>query len=116
MQGTIVCGVTDCEEGRGALELAVELSRRLGLRLVLAHVAEGFASINGAEADPDNESVTMKANRRGGEVLLARLAREYGIGESAECRVAVRQQVSPGEIIEVPGLITAEPHTNPRHR
>jgi nucleotide-binding universal stress UspA family protein len=89
VQGTIVCGVTDCEEGRGALELAVELSQRLDLRLVLAHVAEGFASINGTDADPENESVTMKANRRGGEVLLARLAREYGVGDSAECRVAV---------------------------
>lgn len=89
MQGTIVCGVTDCEEGRAAVEMAVELSQRFGLRLVLAHVPEGFASIDGAEADHDNESVTLKANRRGGEVLLARLAREYGIGDSAECRVAV---------------------------
>ena len=49
MQGTFVCGVTDCEEGRAAMELAVELSRRLRLRLVLAHVAEGCASINGAD-------------------------------------------------------------------
>jgi nucleotide-binding universal stress UspA family protein len=89
VRGTIVCGVTDCEEGRAALELGVELSQRLGLRLVLAHVAEGLASINGAEADYDNESVTMKANRRGAEVLVARLAREYGVSDSAECRVAI---------------------------
>jgi hypothetical protein len=38
MRGTMVCSVTDTEEGRRALQLAVELSGRLGLRLVLAHV------------------------------------------------------------------------------
>jgi nucleotide-binding universal stress UspA family protein len=87
VRGTIVCNVTDCDEGHAALELGVELSQRLGLRLVLAHVAEGLAPIDG---DGDhNESVTMKANRRGGELLLAQLAREYGIDDTAECRVAV---------------------------
>jgi nucleotide-binding universal stress UspA family protein len=85
--GTIVCGVTDSDEGHAALELGVELSQRLRLRLVLAHVAEGLAPLDG-EGD-DNESVTMKGNRRGGELLLARLAREYGVGDTAECRVAV---------------------------
>jgi nucleotide-binding universal stress UspA family protein len=43
MRGTIVCGVTDSEEGRGALDVAAELSQRLGLRLVLVHVADGVA-------------------------------------------------------------------------
>ena len=42
MRGTMVCSVTDTEEGRGALQLAVELSGRLGLRLVLAHVSRGI--------------------------------------------------------------------------
>ena len=80
MRGTIVCGVTDSDEGHAALELGVELSQRLGLRLVLAHVAEGFAPLD----DDGDESVTMKANRRGGELLLARVAREYGVARSAE--------------------------------
>jgi nucleotide-binding universal stress UspA family protein len=85
--GTIVCSVTDSDEGHAAVELGVELSRRLGLRLVLAHVAEGLAPIGG---DSDhNESVSMMANRRGGELFLAQLAREYGVDHSAECRVAV---------------------------
>ncbi len=44
MRGTIVCGVTDSDEGRVALVVAAELSERLGLRLVLAHVAEGITS------------------------------------------------------------------------
>lgn len=100
MRGTMVCGVTDSEEGHAALELGVELSQRLGLRLVLAHVAEGLASLDGA--DEDNESVTTKGNRRGGELFLGRLAREYGVGESAECRVAV------GEPALLVGQIAAE--------
>jgi nucleotide-binding universal stress UspA family protein len=87
MRGTIVCSVTDTEEGHAALELGVELSERLGLRLVLAHVAEGFGAV--AHDGDDNESVTMKANRRGGELFLERVAREYGVARSAECRVAV---------------------------
>jgi nucleotide-binding universal stress UspA family protein len=98
--GTIVCGVTDNDEGHAALELGVELSQRLGLRLVLAHVAEGLASLD--DAEEDNESVTMKGNRRGGELFLGRLAREYGVGESAECRVAV------GEPALLVGQIAAE--------
>jgi nucleotide-binding universal stress UspA family protein len=100
VRGTIVCGVTDNDEGHAALELGVELSQRLGLRLVLAHVAEGLASLDGA--DEDNESVTMKGNRRGGELFLGRLAREYGVGESADCRVAV------GEPALLVGQIAAE--------
>ena len=42
MRGTMVCGVSDSNEGRAAVELGVELSERLGLRLVLAHVVQGF--------------------------------------------------------------------------
>lgn len=100
MRGTIVCGVSDSDEGHSALELGVELSRRLGLRLVLAHVAEGLAPLAGE--GEDNESVTMKGDRRGGEVFLARVAREHGVGETAECRVAV------GEPALLVGQIAAE--------
>ena len=42
MRGTMVCSVADTAEGRGALEMAVELSERLKLRLVLAHVSSGI--------------------------------------------------------------------------
>ena len=62
MRGTIVCGVTDSAEGHSALELGAELSKRLGMRLVLAHVAEGLAPLEG-QGD-NNESVTMKGSRR----------------------------------------------------
>jgi nucleotide-binding universal stress UspA family protein len=71
VRGTIVCGVTDRDdEGHAALELGAELSRRLGLRLVLAHVTEDLAPSDG-------------------NAFLARLAREHGVGDTAECRVSV---------------------------
>jgi nucleotide-binding universal stress UspA family protein len=92
MRGTIVCSVSDTEEGLGALEAAVELSERLGLRLVLAHVATGIA-LTGDE-DAAAESVSMQAGRQGATRLLARLAAEYGVGDSAERREAVGDEAA----------------------
>ena len=94
MRGTLLCGMTEADDGRDVLELGVELSERLGLRLVLAHVTEGIPTIAGGgsdgEGDQDkNESVTMKANREGATRRLAQLAHEYGVASSAERRVAV---------------------------
>ena len=84
MRGTLVCGVSDNDDGRAALEMAVELSDRLGLRLVLAHARDGIGATDG---DVDGaESVSMKANREGAARLLARLAAEYGVADSAERR------------------------------
>jgi nucleotide-binding universal stress UspA family protein len=92
MRGTMVCGVTDTEGGRGALQLAVELSERLRLRLVLAHVSRGISLTDaGDEAD---ESVSMAANREGARRLLSRLAAEYGVSESAEKREAVGDEAA----------------------
>jgi nucleotide-binding universal stress UspA family protein len=100
MCGTLVCGVTDSEDAVGTVELAVELTQRLDMRLVLAHVAEGFAPIgDGPEVE---ESVTMKGNRVGAERLLGQLAEEHGVAESAQRRVAVG---SPATLL---GQIAAE--------
>src|SRR5438445_232438 len=99
MQGTMVCGVSDSNEGRAALELAVALSERLGLRLVLAHVADGIPSTGDGDG---GESVSMKADRQGGARLLARLAAKYGVVDSAERREAV------GEPAALLGQIAAE--------
>ena len=87
MPGTIVCGVMDSEAGRGALAVAADLSERLGLRLVLAHVADGITplEVNGA----GSESVTTRAGREGAARLVARLAAEHGVARSAEQRSAV---------------------------
>ena len=88
MRGTMVCSVSDTEEGRSALELAAGLSKRLGLRLVLAHVASGI-TLN----DDDSESVSMKASREGATRLLDRLAAEYGVS-AAERRHAVGDEAA----------------------
>jgi nucleotide-binding universal stress UspA family protein len=98
MRGTIVCGINDTEEGRRALEVAADVSGRLGLRLVLAHVVEGIATRDGGGA----ESVTMKGSREGGARLVARLVAEHGLAEWAEQRSAV------GDPATLLGQIAAE--------
>jgi nucleotide-binding universal stress UspA family protein len=89
MRRTLVCGLTDREDAVGTVELAVELTERLGMRLVLAHVAEGFAPI--ADGVDVEESATMQANRVGAERLLGQLAAEHGVAETAQRRTAVGQ-------------------------
>jgi nucleotide-binding universal stress UspA family protein len=86
MRGTILCWVTDSDEGRGALVVAAELSERLGLRLVLAHVAEGIAPLD--VNSEESESVTTGTDRQGAARLVARLAAEYGVAGSVEQRSA----------------------------
>ena len=100
MRGTILCGVTETEEGRQALATAAELTERLGLRLVLAHVAEGIGQFDGQVEG--GESLTMKGDREGASRLLTRLAAEYGVADSAEHRVAV------GDAPSLLGQIAAE--------
>ena len=100
MRGTILCGVNDSEAGRGALDLAAELGDRLGLRLVVAHVADGIPPVSG-DGHRD-ESVTTRANREGAARLVARLAAEHGVAGSAEQRSAV------GDPAALLGQIAAE--------
>ena len=100
MRGTLVCGVNDIDEGRAALEMAVELSERLGLRLVLACVIDGIGPV---ASDSDGaESVMMKANREGAARLLAHLAAEYGVADSVERRSGT------GDVAALIGQIAAE--------
>ena len=87
MRGTILCGVDDSGAARSALELAAELSDRVGLRLVVAHVADGIAPVGG-DGNGD-ESVTTRANREGAARLVARLSAEHGVTGGAEQRSAV---------------------------
>jgi len=100
MRGTMICGVADSDEGRTAVELGIELSRRLGLRLVLAHVAQGFYPHDAAQ--DGRESVAMKGDRIEAERLLLTLAEEYGIAETAERRSSV------GDRAALLGQIAAE--------
>jgi nucleotide-binding universal stress UspA family protein len=99
MRGTIVCGVTDSEAGRGALAAAAELSGRLGLRLVLVHVADGIAPL---DVNGDSESVGTRADREGAARLVARLAAEHGVAGSADQRSAI------GDPAALLGQIAAE--------
>lgn len=78
--GTIVCGVTDTPEGRGAAALARALGARLGLRLVLVHVVDGLPR-------ESNESLTARQRRAGAERTLETIAR--GLGDGAERRIAL---------------------------
>jgi nucleotide-binding universal stress UspA family protein len=96
MRGAIVCAVTDDATSGEALALGVELSERLGLRLVLAHPVEGIASLG------DGESMTTKMGRQGAEQRLARLAAEHGVAARAERRVLV------GHAAALLGQIAAE--------
>lgn len=82
MRGTIVCGVVDTDEGRGAVAVAMDLCERLGLRLVLAHVTQDAASGMATGAD-----------------LLARIAAEHGVAGTAARREAYGDAVTRlGEI------------------
>lgn len=54
MQGTIVCGVTTTPEAHAAAQVARALAARLGLRLVLVHVADGHG--DGAHREDSAEA------------------------------------------------------------
>jgi nucleotide-binding universal stress UspA family protein len=101
MRGTLICGVTETDNGRDALKLALELSERLALRLVLVHVANGIEATN-ENSEDGYESVSMRNDRLGAARLLTHLAAEYGILDNAERREAV------GDPAAILGQIAAE--------
>ncbi len=96
MRGTILCWVNDSVHGRAALKAAADLSDRLKMRLVVAHVADG---VDGAGA---NENAASARQRQGAARLVARLAAEHGLSDRAECRSAV------GDPAALLGQIAAE--------
>ena len=80
MSGTIVCGVTDTEDGRAAAQLAGALAERLDVRLVYAHALDGIP--RGAE-----ESVTARQRLGGAERALTAIARENAPARGVELRI-----------------------------
>jgi nucleotide-binding universal stress UspA family protein len=98
----LVCGVSDTDGGRAALEIAVELSKRLSLRLVLAYVSDGISPLAANGDEEGAESVSMKANREVAARQLTRLAAEHGVADSAEPRFGT------GDPAALIGQITAE--------
>lgn len=85
MGGTIVCGVTDSPDARGAAELARAIGARLGLRLVLVSVVDGLP--RGAE-----ESLTGRHWWSGAERLLETVAHELGNGTETRVMLGDRAE------------------------
>ena len=83
MAGTIMCGVNESAEARQAARVAAALSKRLELRLVLVHVADGPA---------DAEDLKR---------LLDKLAAEQGLE-------GVEQRIEVGDIAERLAQVAAE--------
>ncbi len=79
MSGTILCGVTDTEDGRAAAQMATALSERLGLRLVFAHVID---LPHGSE-----DSVTGRQKQQGAAQAVSTLLRE--VSPRAEFRIVL---------------------------
>jgi nucleotide-binding universal stress UspA family protein len=86
MGGTVVCGVNESRGARDAARVAGALSEQLGLRLVLAHVVDGFTVVDGTVGD--DESVTTTQAREGGKRLVDRLVAEQHIN-GADQRIEV---------------------------
>lgn len=98
MHGTLVCAVTDGAENDDAVAQAAALSERLGLRLVLAHVVDGIATLG----DDGDESITMRSDRKLAERGLEELARDHDLDDGAWRRVAI------GDPATVLGQIASE--------
>ena len=90
MGRTVVCGVNESRGARDAARVAGALSEQLDLRLVLAHVVDGFTVANGTVGG--DESVTTMQARQGGKRLLDRLVAEQEIHE-ADQRIEVGDPV-----------------------
>jgi nucleotide-binding universal stress UspA family protein len=84
---TIVCAVDESPGADEAIEVAAGLSKRLRLRLVLAHVVDGYRRTNGA----DTGSVQA---HRAGQRLLERIARRHKLESAADRRAEVGDRAS----------------------
>jgi nucleotide-binding universal stress UspA family protein len=84
---TIVCAVDESPGAAGAIEVAAALSSGLGLRLVLAHVGDGYRRANGVgTGNPPAD--------RGGQRLLERVARKHNLERTADRRAEVGDRAS----------------------
>jgi nucleotide-binding universal stress UspA family protein len=84
---TIVCAVDESPGAAEAIAVAAVLSKDLGLRLVLAHVVDGYRRTNGA--DPGSAQP-----HRAGQRLLDRVARKHSLENGADRRVEVGNRAS----------------------
>jgi nucleotide-binding universal stress UspA family protein len=84
---TIVCAVDESPGAAEAVSVAAGLSKDLRLRLVLAHVADGYRHTNGVGMDG------VQAQEQGRR-LLEQLALEHNLESAADRRAEVGDRVS----------------------
>jgi nucleotide-binding universal stress UspA family protein len=84
---TILCAVDESPGAAEAIAVAAGLSKGLGLRLVLAHVVDGYRRTNGVDTD------RLQAHRAG-QLLLERVACEHGLQRGADRRAEVGDRAS----------------------
>ena len=84
MNGTVLCGVQGPTEDRHAVELALDICRRLDLRLVVANIVHvpGRGGLDLADE-------TYARDRQGATVMLKRLAQDLELDDSVTRRVSV---------------------------
>jgi nucleotide-binding universal stress UspA family protein len=90
----IVCAVDESPGAAEAVAVAARLSKDLGLRLVLAHVVDGYRRTDGAGVDG------VQA-QEGGQRLLERVARRHNLESAADCRAEVGDRSS--ELMRIAG-------------
>jgi nucleotide-binding universal stress UspA family protein len=83
---TIVCAVDESPGAVEAIAVAARLSKGLRLRLVLAHVVDGYRHTNGVH------TASVQAHREG-QRLLERVARKHNL-ERADRRAEVGDRAS----------------------
>jgi nucleotide-binding universal stress UspA family protein len=79
---TIVCAVSESSGGAEAIAVAAGLSKGLGVRLVLAHVVDGYRRSDGVE-------INGVQAHRAGQLLLDRAARRHSLENGVDRRVEV---------------------------
>src|SRR5437588_383144 len=79
---TIVCAVDESPGAAEAIAVAAGLSEGLGLRLVLAHVVDGYRRTNGVDMGGVQAHL-------GGQRLLERVARNHNLESTADRRAEV---------------------------
>jgi nucleotide-binding universal stress UspA family protein len=85
---TILCAVDESPGAAEAVAVACGLSKSLGLRLVLAHVDDGYRATNGRLGIGG-----VQAQQRG-QRLLERIAREHSLESGADRRAEVGDRAS----------------------
>ena len=109
---TIVCAVDESPGAAEAIAVASGLSNDLGLRLVLAHVVDGYPPTNG---------MTMGGIQAqdGGQRLLERIARTHSLEGGADRRAEVGDRASELSRIageEAAAVIVLGSHSRSRRR